>query len=72
MMPSDQFMRGDGGGGNSGYGLEDIPSLGNPLLCFICKDYYSDPCLLSCYHTFCAKCLKGKAVDGKISCQICR
>ena len=32
---------------------------------------YRDPCLLACYHTFCASCLKGRSLDGKLSCPIC-
>ncbi|XP_011503717.1 PREDICTED: RING finger protein 207-like [Ceratosolen solmsi marchali] len=43
----------------------------NPLLCSICHDYYNDPCLLSCFHTFCVRCLRGPQLDGKISCPIC-
>ncbi|XP_063220389.1 RING finger protein 207-like isoform X3 [Bacillus rossius redtenbacheri] len=43
----------------------------NPLLCFICDDYYSEPCLLNCYHTFCSRCLRGRDVEGKITCPLC-
>ncbi|XP_049804654.1 uncharacterized protein LOC126248059 isoform X1 [Schistocerca nitens] len=43
----------------------------NPLLCFLCDDYYSEPCLLACYHTFCARCLRGRETDSKISCPLC-
>uniref|UniRef100_A0A8D8YKE5 RING finger protein 207 n=2 Tax=Cacopsylla melanoneura TaxID=428564 RepID=A0A8D8YKE5_9HEMI len=43
----------------------------NPLLCHVCDDYYTEPCLLSCYHSFCARCLRGRTVDGKLSCPIC-
>ncbi|CAG0918948.1 unnamed protein product [Notodromas monacha] len=43
----------------------------NPLLCYLCNEVFDEPCLLGCYHTFCAKCVSGKAVDGKISCPLC-
>ncbi|XP_066597625.1 RING finger protein 207-like isoform X2 [Prorops nasuta] len=43
----------------------------NPLLCGICHDYFQEPCLLSCFHTFCARCLRGSHLDGKITCHIC-
>ncbi|XP_014214264.1 RING finger protein 207-like [Copidosoma floridanum] len=59
---------GVGGPGTSG-GLPGGPT--NPLLCGVCHDYYSDPCLLTCYHTFCARCLRGPHLDGKVSCPVC-
>ncbi|VVC40459.1 Hypothetical protein CINCED_3A004190 [Cinara cedri] len=43
----------------------------NPLLCFLCEDYYNDPCILICFHTFCAKCLRSKNQNCKISCPLC-
>ncbi|CAI6361240.1 unnamed protein product [Macrosiphum euphorbiae] len=43
----------------------------NPLLCFLCEDYYSDPCILICFHTFCAKCIRTKNQEGKINCPLC-
>lgn len=43
----------------------------NPLLCFVCDNYYSEPCLLVCYHTFCAKCLQGREAERKITCPLC-
>ncbi|XP_054004193.1 RING finger protein 207-like isoform X2 [Hylaeus anthracinus] len=43
----------------------------NPLICGICHDYYNEPCLLSCFHTFCARCIRGPHLDGKVSCPIC-
>ncbi|XP_043465928.1 RING finger protein 207-like isoform X2 [Leptopilina heterotoma] len=57
-------------------GENDAPSTGissprNPLICGICHDYYREPCLLSCFHTFCARCLRGQNMDSKISCPIC-
>ena len=50
-----------------------LPGAGprNPLVCPVCQDYFSEPCLLACYHTFCARCLRGPYVDGKISCPSC-
>nr|CAD7411080.1 unnamed protein product [Timema cristinae] len=47
------------------------PQARNPLLCFLCDDYYSEPCLLGCYHTFCARCLRGRELDSKIACPLC-
>lgn len=43
----------------------------NPLLCYLCHQTYREPCLLACYHTFCAWCLKGRSIDGKLACPIC-
>ncbi|XP_076182653.1 RING finger protein 207 isoform X3 [Ptiloglossa arizonensis] len=44
----------------------------NPLICGVCHDYYNEPCLLSCFHTFCARCIRGPHLDGgKVSCPIC-
>ncbi|XP_018917583.1 RING finger protein 207 isoform X2 [Bemisia tabaci] len=43
----------------------------NPLLCSICNDYYTEPCILDCYHSYCARCLRGRIIDNKISCPIC-
>ncbi|XP_044763616.1 RING finger protein 207-like isoform X2 [Coccinella septempunctata] len=48
----------------------DIPK--NPLLCPLCHDYFSEPCILSCYHTFCANCLLGKEQDRRLICPFCR
>ncbi|XP_050300020.1 RING finger protein 207-like isoform X2 [Anthonomus grandis grandis] len=44
----------------------------NPLLCPICHDYFTEPCILSCYHTFCARCLRGREQDRKLVCPFCR
>ncbi|XP_066260046.1 RING finger protein 207-like isoform X1 [Euwallacea similis] len=44
----------------------------NPLLCPICHDYFTEPCILSCYHTFCARCLRGREQDRKLICPFCR
>uniref|UniRef100_A0A146KLE1 RING finger protein 207 n=3 Tax=Lygus hesperus TaxID=30085 RepID=A0A146KLE1_LYGHE len=43
----------------------------NPLLCYLCKDYFAEPCLLACYHTFCARCLQSKVTENKINCPTC-
>ena len=43
----------------------------NPLLCLLCNQAFQNPCLLACYHTFCAACLRGRAVDGKLACPLC-
>lgn len=52
--------------GDGGIGLPR-----NPLICGVCQNYYADPCLLSCFHTFCARCLRGPHNDGKITCPHC-
>ncbi|XP_011637095.1 RING finger protein 207-like isoform X3 [Pogonomyrmex barbatus] len=43
----------------------------NPLTCGVCHDYYNEPCLLSCFHTFCARCIHGPHIDGTVKCPIC-
>lgn len=58
------------GEGTSGP-LEAANQPRNPLLCYVCKDYYAEPCLLTCYHTFCARCLQNKVSDNKINCPTC-
>ncbi len=52
--------------------LETLESCSrNPLLCLICNQVYKDPRVLSCYHSFCAKCLPGRIGDTKIVCPLC-
>ncbi|XP_012277774.1 RING finger protein 207 isoform X2 [Orussus abietinus] len=69
-MASSGSVAGDGVADNDGTsGLAAGPR--NPLICGVCQDYYSDPCLLSCFHTFCAQCLQGPHLDGKLACPIC-
>ncbi|KAF2905250.1 hypothetical protein ILUMI_00929, partial [Ignelater luminosus] len=43
----------------------------NPLLCSICHDYFTEPCILNCYHTFCSRCLKGLEQDRRLTCPLC-
>ncbi|XP_013386035.1 RING finger protein 207-like [Lingula anatina] len=43
----------------------------NPLLCYLCNEHYEDPCLLKCFHSFCAKCLRGRGAEGKMKCPLC-
>uniref|UniRef100_A0A674DFE1 RING finger protein 207 n=1 Tax=Salmo trutta TaxID=8032 RepID=A0A674DFE1_SALTR len=43
----------------------------HPLVCHLCHEQYEHPCLLDCYHTFCASCLRGRAVEGRLSCPLC-
>ena len=44
----------------------------NPFICIICNNSFQNPCLLACYHTFCAACLRGRiAKDGKLVCPLC-
>ncbi|KAG7472189.1 hypothetical protein MATL_G00106190 [Megalops atlanticus] len=44
----------------------------HPLVCHLCHEQYENPCLLECYHTFCASCLRGRAVDSRLTCPLCR
>ncbi|EFA04936.1 RING finger protein 207 isoform X1 [Tribolium castaneum] len=53
-------------------GMETIDFPKNPLLCPICHDYFTEPCILSCYHTFCARCLRGREQDRRLVCPFCR
>ncbi|XP_059160437.1 uncharacterized protein LOC131944013 [Physella acuta] len=48
-----------------------LPTTRNPLLCYLCNEPYEDPCILGCFHSFCAHCLRGRALDGKMSCPLC-
>ncbi|XP_033211811.1 RING finger protein 207-like isoform X2 [Belonocnema kinseyi] len=61
----------DGVVGESDGQTTGIPGSRNPLICGICHDYYREPCLLTCFHTFCARCLRGQNLDSKVSCPIC-
>ncbi|XP_061457826.1 RING finger protein 207 [Rhineura floridana] len=43
----------------------------HPLVCFLCHEQYEHPCLLDCYHNFCASCLRGRAIDSRLTCPLC-
>ncbi|XP_037303857.2 RING finger protein 207 [Pungitius pungitius] len=43
----------------------------HPLVCPLCHEQYQSPCLLDCYHIFCARCLRGRTRDGRLSCPLC-
>uniref|UniRef100_A0A8C3E104 RING finger protein 207 n=1 Tax=Corvus moneduloides TaxID=1196302 RepID=A0A8C3E104_CORMO len=43
----------------------------HPLVCLLCHEPYQHPCLLDCYHNFCASCLRGRASDGRLRCPLC-
>ncbi|XP_036388727.1 RING finger protein 207-like [Megalops cyprinoides] len=43
----------------------------HPLVCHLCHEQYENPCLLECYHTFCASCLRGRALDSRLTCPLC-
>ncbi|KAM9410197.1 RING finger protein 207 [Pholidichthys leucotaenia] len=43
----------------------------HPLVCPLCHEQYRSPCLLDCYHIFCACCLRGRSVDNRLSCPLC-
>lgn len=52
--------------------LYDLDSANcHPLVCHLCQEQYEYPCLLDCYHTFCASCLRGRAVDSRLTCPLC-
>lgn len=70
MMASSGSAVGDGVGDD---GTTGVPGgvLRNPLTCGVCHEYYNEPCLLSCFHTFCARCIHGPHIDGKVSCPLC-
>ena len=42
------------------------------LKCSICLEFYFDPRVLPCLHTFCLHCLEPLVKDGTISCPQCR
>ncbi|XP_018392247.1 PREDICTED: RING finger protein 207-like isoform X2 [Cyphomyrmex costatus] len=68
MASSGSAIDGVGDDGTTG-----VPGGGprNPLTCGVCHDYYNEPCLLSCFHTFCARCIHGPHIDGTVKCPIC-
>ena len=43
----------------------------NPLQCPLCNEPYDEPCILSCFHSFCERCLRGRAVENKMVCPVC-
>ncbi|KAK1902056.1 RING finger protein 207 [Dissostichus eleginoides] len=43
----------------------------HPLVCHMCHEQYRSPCLLDCYHIFCAHCLRGRINDNRLSCPLC-
>uniref|UniRef100_A0A3Q2FYT2 RING finger protein 207 n=1 Tax=Cyprinodon variegatus TaxID=28743 RepID=A0A3Q2FYT2_CYPVA len=49
---------------------EDCSNL-HPLVCHLCHEQYKSPCLLDCYHIFCARCLRGRTNDCCLSCPLC-
>ncbi|CAG0879042.1 unnamed protein product [Cyprideis torosa] len=51
--------------------LENPDSQWNPLLCVLCRNLMVEPCLLSCYHIFCSRCLSGRVAGGKVTCPFC-
>lgn len=63
------FAAGGPGGGTLDDALEQWSR--NPLLCWMCEELYEEPCLLACYHTFCARCVRPRLHDAKIVCPLC-
>ncbi|XP_057218953.1 RING finger protein 207 isoform X1 [Triplophysa rosa] len=52
--------------------LYDLDSANcHPLVCHLCQEQYEHPCLLDCYHTFCASCLRGRVVESRLICPLC-
>ncbi|GFN77005.1 RING finger protein 207-like [Plakobranchus ocellatus] len=49
----------------------DQPATRNPLLCYLCNEPYEEPCLMGCFHSFCARCLRGRSYEGKMVCPLC-
>ncbi|KAK2496784.1 LOW QUALITY PROTEIN: hypothetical protein MC885_005099 [Smutsia gigantea] len=45
---------------------------GHPLICPLCHAQYERPCLMDCFHDFCAGCLRGRADDGRLACPLCQ
>ncbi|XP_014022099.1 RING finger protein 207 isoform X1 [Salmo salar] len=43
----------------------------HPLFCHLCHEQYQHPCLLDCYHIFCARCLQGRANESRLNCPLC-
>ncbi|XP_056130094.1 RING finger protein 207 [Lampris incognitus] len=43
----------------------------HPLVCHLCHEQYQHPCLLDCYHIFCARCLRGRTNESRLSCPLC-
>ncbi|XP_033822197.1 RING finger protein 207 [Periophthalmus magnuspinnatus] len=43
----------------------------HPLMCHLCHEQYQSPCLLDCYHIFCARCLRGRTNDNRLNCPLC-
>ncbi|KAK2579398.1 hypothetical protein KPH14_003260 [Odynerus spinipes] len=70
-MASSGSVAVDGVGENNATSGVDSGGPRNPLICGVCHDYYNEPCLLSCFHTFCARCIRGPHLDGKVTCPIC-
>nr|XP_051712059.1 RING finger protein 207 isoform X2 [Oryctolagus cuniculus] len=54
-----------------GPGALDAAS-GHPLVCPLCHAQYERPCLLDCFHDFCAGCLRGRTADGRVACPLCQ
>ncbi|XP_012696491.2 RING finger protein 207 isoform X2 [Clupea harengus] len=43
----------------------------HPMVCHLCHGQYQQPCLLDCYHIFCASCLHGRICDNRLNCPLC-
>ena len=43
----------------------------NPLVCSVCSEYYVDPVMLPCLHSFCKKCVYSMMEHGNFKCPTC-
>ncbi|XP_068170549.1 RING finger protein 207 isoform X2 [Antennarius striatus] len=43
----------------------------HPLVCQLCHEQYQSPCLLDCYHIFCARCLRSRTNETHLICPLC-
>ncbi|XP_041479630.1 RING finger protein 207-like [Lytechinus variegatus] len=50
---------------------EQVEAGRGPLTCRLCTQQYDDPRILNCHHVFCGNCLRGRAVDGFMTCPLC-
>ena len=58
----------------AGTTLVDLNALTADMLqCQGCQQVYSEPCVLGCYHTCCAKCIRRKTdtVNRLVMCPVC-
>ena len=52
--------------------MADVKKVIDHLICSVCLKLYENPKYLSCYHSFCNKCLEIMKPQSVIACPICR